>query len=89
VYTGWTIEHIETTLTLPRLRALEAVWEDVPPLALTVARFAGVRPKRVSRKGPAASETPDLGNLVGELERAQGRSGVTALPPPSSPAPVP
>lgn len=39
--TGWTWDYVLATLTVPRLKALNQQWKQIPPLAVTVAAFLG------------------------------------------------
>jgi len=43
--TGWTWDYVENHMTIPRLKALHAEWQRVPPLSIMVAYFLGIRPK--------------------------------------------
>jgi hypothetical protein len=42
--TGWTWEYIDEYLTLPRLNALWEHWSSKPPVHVTAALFAGIKP---------------------------------------------
>jgi hypothetical protein len=42
--TGWTWEYVGERLTLPRLYALQAHWDRYPPVHISVALFAGIKP---------------------------------------------
>ncbi len=43
--TGWTWDHVETTLTVPRLRALHEEWQRHPPMPVLFAAWLGVKPR--------------------------------------------
>jgi hypothetical protein len=43
--TGWTWDYVESTLTMPRLKALHAEWQRHPPVPLMIAAYLGIRPK--------------------------------------------
>ncbi len=45
--TGWTWDYVESTLTVPRLRALQKEWLRHPPLPLMVAAYLGIKPKEM------------------------------------------
>src|ERR1035437_579181 len=48
--TGWTWDYIEWNLDIPRLVALNAHWQRLPPPALQLARiasFLGIKPMEV------------------------------------------
>jgi hypothetical protein len=77
-FTGWTPEYVEHHLTLPRLRALQAFWEDVPPIALLVARYLGIKPKLRHVTPAGAPDAPaDFGPFFDELEHASGMAAGT------------
>jgi hypothetical protein len=42
--TQWTWEYIDEFLTLPRLNALQKHWRRFPPVHMTAAAFAGIKP---------------------------------------------
>ncbi|MGH7750034.1 MAG: hypothetical protein ACREQ5_35490 [Candidatus Dormibacteria bacterium] len=44
--TGWTWDYIGEHMTLPRLYALWEHWATYPPMHITAARFAGVKPAK-------------------------------------------
>lgn len=49
--TGWTWDYIDEYLTLPRLNALIDYWAQCPPMHITAALFAGIKPAKRAQPG--------------------------------------
>ena len=49
--TGWTWDYIDDFVTLPRLYALNEYWIEHPPIHLTMAAFAGIKPQKKGSNG--------------------------------------
>lgn len=61
--TGWTWEHLDEFVTLPRLNALLKHWAKFPPVHITAAIFAGIEDK-----APASAGAPlDNAALVRDM----------------------
>lgn len=57
--TGWTWEHVEDTVTIPRLSAMNRYWAKHPPLHHLVAGYLGY-------------EAPEKGDLADLINMADG-----------------
>lgn len=49
-HTGWTWDYVEDTLTMDRLKALQAYWADCPPIQAMIAAYFGIKPKERKNK---------------------------------------
>jgi hypothetical protein len=83
--TGWTWEHIDNLMTLPRLNTLLKYWHLHPPVHLTMAAYVGYEaPKDLesTEPGPSPSDGPrrietraDFDEFVNCFTRAGGVVG--------------
>jgi hypothetical protein len=46
--TGWTWDHIEAELDIPRLSALSSYWRVHPPMHVLLAGYVGFKPPEVT-----------------------------------------
>jgi len=54
--TGWTWEYVGECLTLPRLYALQDHWDRYPPVHISVALLAGIKPSTPAKAAKAAND---------------------------------
>jgi hypothetical protein len=76
--TGWTWEHIDATMTLPRYRQLARYWQGTPPLPEAVAgvlRGFGVELEMPPEADPATGEPPMRMYSPEEVARIFGAAG--------------
>jgi hypothetical protein len=57
--TGWTWDHVESTVTMDRLTAFNSYWAKHPPIHHLVAGYMGYEP-------PKKGNLSDLINIAGE-----------------------
>jgi len=64
--TGWDWDHIEETMTIPRLLALEQEWKKTPPLAVSMAVVAQSKGMKIEGKKKKASKgaAVDMANAL-------------------------
>lgn len=55
VNTGWTWDYVEGCITLPRIAALKRQWRVYPPVRISAAHAAGIKPGNL--------EEPTVGNV--------------------------
>ncbi len=62
--TGWTWDYVESTLTMPRLKALHEEWQRHPPVPILIAAWLGIKPKEEGTPG-------DLVDRIMAMEKNQ------------------
>lgn len=70
--TGWEWDNVDRTMTMPRLQALQGVWDMTPPPAQTLTMLAqskGFKPAGRKKKKPSIEKNENVGAAL-ELAKA-------------------